>query len=329
MASEEGALTLARMQRLTLAASRAPAPLRPDRGLRLGIWEPHAGEDGSLEFARAADTAGEWRYWADVGRIPRKNGPRVVLVGESVARVYLFDPAVTLAGMLAAALRVEVVDLARTDLTAEQLPPLFDALPELEPDAIVLFAGNNWSSVRLELEELDLLAGAVRDGGFARSRGVFLNRPIRGRARATLEAIATRLEGVPLCVVIPEFNLLDWRSEPSVVVPILADVGAWLALGAEGRAGEMMALDGGSSAVSQQIAAGQALARGDTAEARRRLEAGRDALCGLMIPHSPRCPGVVQEELRSAAERHDWPSSTCHGCSGPYRIAICSSTTVI
>lgn len=307
MASEEGALTLARMQRLTLAAARAPAPARPDRGLRLGIWEPHAGEDGSLEFARAADTAGEWRYWADVARIPRKSGPRIVLVGESVARAYLFDPAVTLAGMLAAALGVEVIDLARTDLTAEQLPPLFDALPALEPDAIVLFAGNNWSSVRLELEELDLLAGALREGGFARSRSVFVETLIRGRARATLEAIATRLEGIPLCVVVPEFNLLDWRSEPSVVVPILADVGGWLALHAEGRADEMIAIDGGSSPVSQQAAAGHALARGDADEARRRLESARDALCGLMISHSPRCPGVVQDELRAAAVRHDWP----------------------
>ena len=65
------------------------------------------------------------------------------------------------------------------------MPPLFDALPALEPDAVVLFAGNNWSSVRLELEELDLLAGALREGGFARSRSVFVDTLIRGRARAT------------------------------------------------------------------------------------------------------------------------------------------------
>lgn len=304
LASDDGGILLARMQRLALAAARRPAPARPDRGLRLGIWEPIAGDDGALEFARTADTTGEWRYWADVERIPRKTGPRVVLVGESVARAYLFDPEVTLAGMLAASLGVEVVDLARTDLTSEQLPSLFDALPALEPDAIVLFAGNNWSSVRLELEELDLLAGAVRDGGFARCRAVFLDRLIRGRARATLDAIATRLEGVPLCVVVPEFNLKDWRSEGSVVVPVIDDVARWLQLQAEGRADEMIALDGGASAVSQQIAAEQAMARGDTEEARRRLEAARDALCGLMIAHSPRCPGVVQEELRAAARQH-------------------------
>ena len=247
MASEEGALTLARMQRLALAASRAPAPLRPDRGLRLGIWEPHAGEDGSLEFARAADTAGEWRYWADVGRIPRKSGPRAVLVGESVARAYLFDPAVTLAGMLAAALRVEVVDLARTDLTAEQLPPLFDALPALDPDAIVLFAGNNWSSVRLELEELDLLAGAVRDGGFARSRSVFVETLVRGprarHARGDCDApgrrSALRRHSRVQLAGLAERAVCRRPSSPTSGL-----AGAC----AEARAGEMIALDGGAAA---------------------------------------------------------------------------------
>jgi hypothetical protein len=304
LASDDGAILLARMQRLALAAARGPAPARPDRGLRLGIWEPIAGDDGALEFRRTKDTTSEWRYWADVARIPRKTGKRVVLVGESVARAYLFDPEVTLAGMLAASLGVEVVDLARTDLTSEQLPSIFDALPALEPDAIVLFAGNNWSSIRLELEDLDLLAGAVRDGGFARCRAVFVDRLIRERARATLDAIATRLEAIPLCVVVPEFNLKDWRSEGSVVVPVIDDIGRWLQLQAEGRADEMIALDGGASPVSQQLAAEQAIARDDKVEARRRLEAARDALCGLMIAHSPRCPSVVQEELRGAAQRH-------------------------
>jgi hypothetical protein len=304
LASDDGALLLARMQRLALAAARGPAPARPDRGLRLGIWEPVAGDAGALEFTRTAETTGEWRYWAEVERIPRKTGKRVVLVGESVARAYLFDPAVTLAGMLAASLGVEVIDLARTDLTSEQLPSIFDALPALEPDAIVLFAGNNWSSVRLELEDLDLLAGAVRHGGFARGRELFVDRLIRGRARATLDAIATRLEGLPLCVVVPEFNLKDWRSEGSVVVPVIDNLGQWLQAQRAGRPDEMIALDGGASPVSQQLAAEQAIARDDQVEARRRLEAARDALCGLMIAHSPRCPTVVQEELRGAARRH-------------------------
>jgi len=306
LASDDGSIVLARMQRLALAAARMPPPPRPDRGLRLGIWEPRAAEDGGLEFARSVAAADEWRYWADIDRLPRKSGPRVVLVGESVARAYLFDPALTLASMLSASLGVEVVDLARTDLGRDHLPALFDALPVLEPDAVILFAGNNWCGVRLELEELDLLANAVRSGGFARSRSLFVDRMIRGRARATLEDIAARLEGIPLCVVVPEFNLQDWRSEPSVVVPTLDGIGRWLDLQRDGDAAGMMALDGGTSAVSQQMAAAQALARGDQAGARLRLEAARDALCGLMTAHSPRCPAVVQDELRAAAARHNF-----------------------
>ena len=304
LASDEGAIVLARMQRLALAASRAPLPARPDSGLRLGIWQPIAGDDGSLEFARMAAAAEEWRYWADVDRIPRRTGKRVVLVGESVARAYLFDPEFTLAGMLSGSLGVEVVDLARTDLTADHLPPLFDALPVLDADAVVLFAGNNWCGARLEIEELDLLASAVRQGGFARSRAVFLETIIRSRARATLDAIAGRLEGVPLCLVVPEFNLRDWRSEPSVVAPVLPDIARWLDLWPAARAEDMIAIDGGTSPVSQHLAAEQAIARGDLAGARRRLEAARDALCGLMTAHSPRCPAVVQQELRGAASRH-------------------------
>jgi hypothetical protein len=302
-ASDDGSLALARLQRVMLAASRVPAPARPDGGLRLGIWDPIATDDGALEFVRSEETQREWRYWADIDRIPRKTGRRVALVGESVARGYLFDPDVTLAKMMSASLGVEVLDLARTDLSAPQLPLVFDALPTLEPDAIVLFAGNNWNGIRFELEELELLARAIRQGGFAECRRTFLTL-IRARARATLDAIAARLESTPLCVVVPEFNLRDWRSEPSALVPALADTVRWLDASEYRRVEEMIALDQGTSAESQQLAAEIALARGDLPQARRCFEAARDVACGLMIPHSPRCPAVVQEELRAAANRY-------------------------
>jgi hypothetical protein len=66
----------------------------------------------------------------------------------------------------------------------------------------------------------------------------------------------------------------------------------------------MIALDRGTSSVSRELLgeASARLARPD--EARRALEAARDAVCGLMIGHSPRCPTAVQDELRQAAARH-------------------------
>lgn len=120
----------------------------------VGIWEPRT-EDGNVSYQRAREQAGEWTSWADVERIPPK-GPRqrVVLIGESVARGYFYPPHLTPARVLEALLGVagipggaEVVDLAKNDLDGLALGALVNASLALQPDAIVLFAGNNWAQV--------------------------------------------------------------------------------------------------------------------------------------------------------------------------------------
>jgi hypothetical protein len=214
LADEDGAQVFAQMQLLGLAASREHVPARGSTGLRVGVWDPVPREDGAVEFARAAEATAEWRYWADVERIPPKTGTRVVLIGESVARGYLFDPAVTPARLLEAALGVEVVDLARTDLLPSMLPPLFESLSGFEPDAVVLFAGNNWTHVVFEIEELTEVADGLRSGGAGAARRVY-HELLGRRARETLARVA-ELVDVPLCIVVPQFNLRDWRDEPAV-----------------------------------------------------------------------------------------------------------------
>src|SRR5689334_12943416 len=58
----------------------------------VGIWERRS-ESGKSYFVRSADLVGEWGSWASVGRIGFKGAKRrIVLVGESVARGYLYDP---------------------------------------------------------------------------------------------------------------------------------------------------------------------------------------------------------------------------------------------
>jgi hypothetical protein len=120
-----------------------------------------------------------------------------------------------------------------------------------------------------------------------------------------------------VAVVVPEFNLRDWRSEPAVLLPTLggSDHTAWMrareeaeAARAEGRADDlertarsMVSLDRGTSALSQNLLADALLALGREAEARVALEAARDAVYGLMIAHSPRCPSPVQDALRARA----------------------------
>jgi len=322
-ASEDGALLLARLQTLALAA-RAPAnPVVPDTGGRIGVWEPRRGEDGGLEFARSASRRPEWRFWADVETIPAKTRRRVVLLGESVARGYLYDPALTPAGLLGSMLGdTEVVDLARTDLTSVELAGLLDGLHALEPEAVVLFGGNNWHHVLFDLSDLPRLAAALRERGFAGARTVFIDEVVVPRARRLLDALAatTRELQARVVVVVPEFNLRDWRGEPGMLAPVLRDRDtlAWMGAhrrgldalaageldGAAAAAAEMIDLDEGTSAAAQEMLARVLMARGRTSDARARLEAARDAVFGLFLAHSPRCPADVQDVLRAKSAEH-------------------------
>lgn len=311
LASEEGTLALSQMQQLALLAGGRVEPVPVDTGLHIGIWAPTVRDDGATEFVRSANLAHDWRYWADVECIPAKQGARVVLLGESVARGYLFDPGVTPAGMLSGMLGVEVVDLARTDLSLDGLRALVESLPALEPDAVVLFAGNNWYNVVFELDELQRLASALRRDGYARCRRLFIEEIVPARCRSVLGALAeTAAEfEFPVVVVVPEFNLRDWRGEPSVSAPVLpgdANV-RWLQArrlaesalhgGDSGQAErlglELLALDGETSSTGPSL-----LAAARPSEAREWLERARDAVVGILIAHSPRCPGSVQALLR-------------------------------
>ncbi|MEK6276210.1 MAG: hypothetical protein AABM30_12895 [Actinomycetota bacterium] len=320
LATDDGTEILSVLQRLRLEMlAPSTEDASPEQGsLRLGVWDAELQPDGSVEFLRSEDCAEEWRYWADVERIPPKQGARVVLLGESVARGYLYDPAVTPARVLGAMLRVDVVDLARTDLVPGELPELAEALPALEPDAVVLFAGNNWLNAVLDApEDMELLARAIRRDGFAACREAFLNDVVVKRCGNVLDRMAGILGAleIPVVVVVPEFNLADWRNEPTLLVPVLPKGRnvPWMAALeqaeralVEGRledvalhATEMIELDGGTSAVPHEL-----LAKARPADARAHLEAARDAVCGLLLPHSPRCTSHVQELLRSKSSEH-------------------------
>jgi hypothetical protein len=324
LASEDGTLVLARLQSLALAARLTGASRRPvGIDTRIGVWTPRLSAEGTLELVRSADCVPDWRFWADVERIPPKARRRVVLLGESAARGYLFDPAVTPAAVLRRMLPgVEVVDLARTDLTLPELASLFDGLHALEPDAIVLFAGNNWHTVLFELAELQRLAATVRERGYAGCRRVFIDELVVPRARALMDALArtARDLSAEVVVIVPEFNLRDWRGAPSVLAPVLHGRGniAWIEACRRGRealehrdvdqvtlaAEAMRLLDGGASAVGPALMAEMLLAAGRHSEARVQLEAARDAVYGILIAHSPRCPLEVQTVFRDKAAEH-------------------------
>jgi len=320
LADDDGARVLAQLQVLGLVAAgtgvagaRATAP-------SLGIWGAARNDSGEIDLVRDPSLSRSWRFWADVERIGPKRGPRVVLLGESAARGYLYDPALTPAGVLGDMLDgIEVIDLAASDLPSAGLDSVIAGAPALSPDAIVLFAGNNWHNVQYGLDELQMLADALRQGGLAAVRVAMIERVVLPRARATLGALAATAKGIPVVVVVPEFALGEWRSEP-VPAPLLPG-GAnlrWMrrradavrareagdADGAAAVARELIAIDGGTSSLPYELLGDAARARGDRAAARAAFEAARDAVFGTFVAHSPRCAGAVQNVLRASASVH-------------------------
>ena len=188
---------------------------------RIGIWRKSEGGD---EFVRDLKLSAEWSFWAQAPSFPlHSSRRRVLFLGESAARGMLYDPAYTpaqvLNGLLQQALgedTVEVLDLARTNAGMETLREAAHSSLQLKPDAVVIFAGNNWVNHRGYLEttgHLYELADCFRTGGASAFRSR-LEQLLEQEVIRQMEAVAKPYAevGIPLYWVIPEFNLLDWRD---------------------------------------------------------------------------------------------------------------------
>lgn len=309
---ENAVLVMERLGLLSLPEKK-PSGERP--GL-IGVWE--AGPQG---YERSEALRDEWLHWADVQTIPPKGErKRVLLLGESVARGFLYDPdfnpAKALeAGLLAALGQpVEVIDLAKVNLMSQQLTELIDAAPALEPDVLVVFAGNNWSQPGRRERHLD--AEVLREQG---APGLRAQREQRlatfvDTLRQQLAKLAERL---PIVLVIPEINLVDWRLDAGADAPwlpsgrnrrwvecrtaALAAVAAQDFDAAAALAQEMVDLDGGTAASGWTLLADCARARGDLATACAYLRKACDVRLWDFTRQTPRTYTVIQEALRHCA----------------------------
>ena len=291
----------------------------------IGVWEPRGPEAPGF-YDRSPARREEWHLWADIPTLaPKGEGKRVVLLGESAAYGFFYAPAYTPAKVLASLLggaaggAVEVLDLARSSIGTELAEVAAGALA-LRPDAYVIFAGNNWwnaplpppNSLERSLGALALRAGGVK--GYKELREQQLALGIAAPVREQLRRLAA---AVPIVLVVPEFNLGDWRLDVEQDAPWLPGDGnrRWLELreaargalaaGEAGRARElarqMMALDGGTAAAGWAILAAAERALGDLAAARAGLERARDAHVWQFNRTLPRVHAIVQEALRGAA----------------------------
>ena len=294
---------------------------------QVGIWECRE-EGGKTCFVRRKDLFKEWHLWADIERIEPKGGKqRVVLIGESVARGFIYDPAFNPAIALEAILQsrlgeneVEVIDLARTNIGYEVGELAASALL-LDPDLVVIFAGNNWGISFPEPAEVVSMDAILRAQGIAGVK-LLAEAQIERNARNVVNTIAGILgsRNVPLVWVIPEFNLGDWR-EPLTTAPYLLDNlnREWTAAYGEaqnalnrgdlGRASElakrMVEIDGGVCAAGFYILAECSRQRRESKALRHYLELARDAVIWdssrLTVPRSL---ALVQEILRNEAGNH-------------------------
>lgn len=191
---------------------------------KAGIYIP-CERDGRIWYIRDPERADDFPFWANVPEIPAKKEDvcRLVLLGESVARGYFFEPEYSCANVLASFLTdqqrpVEVIDLAKSGISFnELLETSLDAF-NLQPDLIVIFGGNNLT-VRdniltqadyLEIDELlshadSTMYHSIRQVVERRFHSIVINFLDSVKAKAVEFKI-------PAIYVLPEFNLLDWRS---------------------------------------------------------------------------------------------------------------------
>lgn len=333
MADGKGAEALAEMQKLyrSRAEQRHPDAVPfgagpADDGL-VGVWRPERTDDGIA--LRRDDSTLDWWLWRHADHIPAAGGAkRVVLVGESTARGWLFDPAFNPADALARYLdnagpgQYQVVDLARTAADLDMLARVVRNLPLIKPDVVVLFAGNNLAFPPLDDSYRDILADALRHDGYSGMRQRFVDDVVVPRVTYFLDRVAALQHdhGIHVVVVVPQSNLRGWVPAPQVEVPALAsdamkewyahrraattalEQGLWD--DARRHAARMSVLDSGSSPSSWYLQGKAVEALGDGAAARHLLERARDAACGLLLDHVNNAISDIRRLEIELARRH-------------------------
>ena len=337
--SENGnqAIRLLRQAGLLAPISDAPAPLWHGLGAdlkdqpnfsgrenpdRVGIWERKI-ENGQTYFVRSKETATDWGLWANVGRIaPKQARKRVVFIGESVARGFLYDPLYTPAMALESILQerlgkdqIEVVDLARTNLGFEVGDLALSALA-LDPDVVIIFSGNNWDKSAPRSSDIPEVDTVLREQGIPGMKNLVENelaQHVTGLVKQVSQVYKNA--NVPLVWIIPEFNLADWREQTTNAPYLVEDHNQrWIELREKAEqalqdedyntaaelAGRMVELDHACCVTPLYILAERCRRKGDLEGRRHYLEQARDAVIWDTSKNAaPRTYSATEKTLRA------------------------------
>src|SRR3984957_11401231 len=214
-------LTQFRQGRQELAAT-APVGDMLNQDEHIGIWKKTAGAKDDVYY-RDLSLQKEWSLWNGVNSISAGGKKkRIVFLGESVARGYLYDPNYTPAGVLntlldnSGCMQAEVIDLAKTNMKLDELGITVRQAAKLRPDAMIIFAGNNWDTTAMHSFTGEEIGGIIKR---ISQKGHYILKEILEDkiSELILDLLAEIPDlygkaGIPVFFVLPEYNLLDWQS---------------------------------------------------------------------------------------------------------------------
>jgi hypothetical protein len=297
----------------------------------VGIWK-RENKNGEIIYSRDPKMKKDWIFWAQIPIIPpKKDKKRIVMLGESVARGYLYDPYYYPAQVLdqilneSGLLNSEIIDLARTNLDLTSLNTLTQECLQLEPDAIIIFAGNNWFySIRRSLTKFDLLEmGKKLDNEGLAGLQEFILDKFKSATKNYLDFLSdiSKSKNIPVFFIMPEFNLLDWKSSENerILTALPNDkLRDWAQKRNEANkalladdldlahtlAKALIEIDI-SNPIGYELAASCELKKGMYEEACKNLEAARDTSIFTRTYSKPRSYAIIRQTLLQEAANYD------------------------
>lgn len=306
----------------------------------VGIWKKKM-VNGKNVYQRDIEKYSEWHSWANVNQLPEKSyKKRVVLLGESVARGYFYAPKYSVAkeleGVLTASNEfngVEVIDLSKNSLLIDELQELTQSCVQLKPDQIVVFAGNNWVHKLYEeitAEDYKKIAEIYEKEGYLGVK-IYTENRLEKIVQNYLKVLVktSKIYNIPLVIIIPGFNLLDWKSDdvekiltrlPRYQIQewIVAKNDADTALTNENldefnAAAERMVTLDPSNPTGFEYLAKSYIQQNRYDAARECLDESKDTiLFGRGISPKPRCFRIIRDVLIQTATQHNIPYIDLH-----------------
>lgn len=281
----------------------------------IGVWE-RTKIDGVECYRRSERLRGRWGQFASVSTFPVDPvGKRVVFLGESVARGAMLPATQSPARLLQRTLTesmscsVEVLDLASHGCGPVELCQLLDQTPELDPDLVILFAGNNWEGGARRA----LLGSAAAHAniGYELTRGGFeaVAEGVGCRVAAWTQSVCDSIRSfreandVPVMLVLPDFNLLDWEWDRAGSVSFSqSGASTWWRMLLEAFEGEA-ANDLAPDRLDGERGPGVSSTSANSLE--RRIHE-RDRRIWDFAEDCPRCSSITQDQIREL-ENSDIP----------------------